>query len=211
MGGFVLLSPEKHDNLLSIQSSNIVSFKGRQIFSDERLMKRSSSYHTEGDKKIEKEQIKNIRDWCWQKSSLISLAAFSLIMNTNILAPLDTSANINVANAFGENIMKELKSSGGSEKYTENGMDLVETLKKRTEENKAKNDRETMEKSFMNSQAGFYGPFDKFIPVLKTNGEYDLVPEDKYKELVKQGKVVGRTFVDGTSDVKKSNTNNDGQ
>ena len=132
-------------------------------------------------------------------------------MNINILAPLDTSTNINVANAFGENIMKELKSSGGSEKYTENGMNLVETLKKRTEENKAKNDRETMEKSFMNSQAGFYGPFDKFIPVLKTNGEYDLVPEDKYKELVKQGKVVGRTFVDGTSDVKNSNTINEGQ
>lgn len=214
--GFLILSSGNQNQLSPSMSSRVASIKHDQRQSVGMTIQRSSSHNNnnENEKRKIRQDNNRMTGW-WQKQPLIFLAALSLAMNTitftPVNLPLHSSLNVNIANAFGENIVKELKSSGGSEKYTEKGMDLVETLKKRTEENRAKNDRETMEKSFMNSQAGFYGPFDKFIPVLKANGEYDLVPEEQYKELVKKGKVVGRTYVDGTNDVKNSNTKPDSE
>ncbi|EWM27414.1 hypothetical protein Naga_100138g7 [Nannochloropsis gaditana] len=102
------------------------------------------------------------------------------------------------ANAFGEDIAAKVQKSlneDTTKKYTEDGMDLVETLKRRTIQNKAKNDRILMEKTFLNSEAGIYGPFDKFIPVMKKDGQYVLLTEDQYNTLKGEGKIVGRDFV----------------
>ncbi|KAM3567899.1 hypothetical protein VYU27_009964 [Nannochloropsis oceanica] len=100
--------------------------------------------------------------------------------------------------AFGEDIAAKVQKSlkeDTTKKYTDDGMDLVETLKKRTIQNKAKNDRILMEKTFLNSEAGIYGPFDKFIPVMRKDGQYVLLTEEEYKTLKNEGKIVGRDFV----------------
>eukprot|EP00903_Cladosiphon_okamuranus_P008731 g8363.t1 len=81
--------------------------------------------------------------------------------------------------------------------------ELVATLKRRTLENKAKNDEEIATKTFVNGQSGEFGPFSRYVPVKhKDTGKYELVLIPELDELKRKGVVVTERGIDVYVDPK---------
>ncbi|CAB1117238.1 unnamed protein product [Ectocarpus sp. CCAP 1310/34] len=79
--------------------------------------------------------------------------------------------------------------------------ELMATLKRRTIENKAKNDEEIATKTFANGQSGEFGPFSRYVPVKhKDTGKFELVLISELEEMKRNGLIVserlGDVFVD---------------
>ncbi|CAM9737759.1 unnamed protein product [Ectocarpus fasciculatus] len=79
--------------------------------------------------------------------------------------------------------------------------ELMATLKRRTMENKAKNDEEIATKTFVNGQSGEFGPFSRYVPVKhKDTGKFELVLISELEEMKRNGLIVsergGDVFVD---------------
>ncbi|CAM9206020.1 unnamed protein product [Ectocarpus sp. 6 AP-2014] len=79
--------------------------------------------------------------------------------------------------------------------------ELMATLKRRTMENKAKNDEEIATKTFVNGQSGEFGPFSRYVPVKhKDTGKFELVLVSELEEMKRNGLIVsergGDVFVD---------------
>jgi len=66
---------------------------------------------------------------------------------------------------------------------------LVAKLRKQTEENSAKNKRQVELEMFANSQSGEFGPFSRYVPVERSDGEFVLVRVKDYERLRKQKKI----------------------
>lgn len=74
--------------------------------------------------------------------------------------------------------------------------ELVERLKKQTEENREKNERIVKAKTFTNDQSASFGPFDRQIVILNTDGEsFTLLQKPQAMRLKKLGYIEGRAFV----------------
>ena len=71
----------------------------------------------------------------------------------------------------------------------------IASLRKKTEENRERNEREVAMKSFANSQAGEFGPFSRYLPVEKLDGTFDILTYPRYEELKKQKAIVGKKYV----------------
>ncbi|KAG5188260.1 hypothetical protein JKP88DRAFT_234458 [Tribonema minus] len=78
--------------------------------------------------------------------------------------------------------------------------DLIKRLRQKTVENKAKNEAMVAEKTFMNNQAGEFGPFSRYVLVKRPNdGKYELVLIRDLDDLKRQGIIEssGKAFVPG--------------
>ncbi|CAN0452538.1 unnamed protein product [Ascophyllum nodosum] len=69
--------------------------------------------------------------------------------------------------------------------------ELIAKLKKRTLENKARNDEEIATKTFVNGQSGEFGPFSRYVPVKhKDTGRYELMLVRELDEMKRKGVIV---------------------
>ncbi|CAM9332525.1 unnamed protein product [Pylaiella littoralis] len=74
--------------------------------------------------------------------------------------------------------------------------ELMATLKRRTIENKARNDEEIVTKTFVNSQSGEFGPFSRYVPVKhKDTGKYELVLVAELDSMKREGLVINERGV----------------
>ena len=73
---------------------------------------------------------------------------------------------------------------------------LIEKLQRQTAENKEKNDIDVKVKTFMNDQAASFGPFDRQVVILNTDGEtFTLLESPQAMRLKEAGFIQGRKFV----------------
>ncbi len=77
----------------------------------------------------------------------------------------------------------------------QNSNALITQLRKKTEENRARNEAEVAIKEFTNSDAGLYGPFSRKLPVLKLDGGYELISYRKYDEEERLGHVKDKKYL----------------
>ncbi|CAM9459043.1 unnamed protein product [Laminaria digitata] len=81
--------------------------------------------------------------------------------------------------------------------------ELMAKLKKRTADNKSKNDEEIATKTFVNGQSGEFGPFSRYVPVKhKDTGRYELVLISELEGMKQSGLVVNERGVDVFADAK---------
>ncbi|CAM9865224.1 unnamed protein product, partial [Hapterophycus canaliculatus] len=81
--------------------------------------------------------------------------------------------------------------------------ELMATLKRRTLENKARNDEEIATKTFANGQSGEFGPFSRYVPVKhKDTGKYELVLIAELDGMKREGLVVNERGIDVFVDPK---------
>lgn len=81
--------------------------------------------------------------------------------------------------------------------------ELMTTLKRRTAENKARNDEEVATKTFANGQAGEFGIFSRYVPVKHMDtGRFELILVSELDQMKKAGLVVNRGGTEYFTDVK---------
>lgn len=75
--------------------------------------------------------------------------------------------------------------------------ELVRALLAKTEANKEKNAREVQLTTIKNGLGGQFGPFSKEAPVMKADGNFDIIPLYKYDRFKDQKKIVlGKSGLD---------------
>ena len=72
---------------------------------------------------------------------------------------------------------------------------LVAKLRQQTKDNAEANARRVELEMFQNAQSGQFGPFSRFVPVMKADGSFVLVLAGEYEELKKQKRVAKQKFL----------------
>lgn len=81
---------------------------------------------------------------------------------------------------------------------TDDGEDseILRRLRQKTEENREKNEQAVMIKTFENNQAANFGPFDRQVLIMNTDGRtFTLLQNPQAMRLKKAGYIEGRKFV----------------
>ena len=78
--------------------------------------------------------------------------------------------------------------------------ELVRTLRKRTAENAAANAREVQLRTLTNGMGAQFGPFSSDAPILKPNGDFDVVSVSTLEALKGRGVIVKRRGLDAYAD-----------
>jgi hypothetical protein len=75
-------------------------------------------------------------------------------------------------------------------------IELVKRLRQKTEENREKNERAVMIKTFENNQSASFGPFDRQVLIMNTDEKtFTLLQNPQAMRLKKAGYIEGRKFV----------------
>ena len=76
------------------------------------------------------------------------------------------------------------------------GNTLIERLRQQSADNKERNDLQVARKTFENDQSATFGPFDKKVAILNTDGKsFTLLDNPQAMRLKKDGFIQGRQFV----------------
>jgi len=73
---------------------------------------------------------------------------------------------------------------------------LIQKLRQQSSENKEKNDLVVLQKTLINDQSASFGPFDRQVVILNTDGRtFTLLENPQAMRLKKQGFIEDRKFV----------------
>lgn len=73
---------------------------------------------------------------------------------------------------------------------------LIQKLRQQSSENKEKNDLVVLQKTLINDQSANFGPFDRQVVILNTDGKtFTLLENPQAMRLKKQGFIEDRKFV----------------
>ena len=75
--------------------------------------------------------------------------------------------------------------------------ELIRRLRQKTADNAEVNAREVKEKTLRNGLAGTFGPFSSEAPIMRPDGEFDIVSLERFDRLKDAGKLtVSKTGLD---------------
>lgn len=95
---------------------------------------------------------------------------------------------------------KDKVAGTAGEETSEDESELMTRLKRKTEDNREKNEQAVKIKTFENDQAANFGPFDRQVVILNTDGKtFTLLQNPQAMRLKKSGYIVGRKFVEQPS------------
>lgn len=81
------------------------------------------------------------------------------------------------------------------------GNALIEKLRQQTLDNKERNELDVARRTFENDQSATFGPFDKQVLIMNTDGKsFTLLQNPQAMRLKKQGFIEGRKFVKQPTD-----------
>jgi len=85
---------------------------------------------------------------------------------------------------------------GGGNDYDAESNDLIKRLRQQTEDNKEKNAKIVKVKTQLNDASASFGPFDRNILILNTDGEtFTLLPNPQAMRLKEQGYIKDKKFI----------------
>jgi hypothetical protein len=91
---------------------------------------------------------------------------------------------------------KTVRQSSATTASDDEDLELVKRLRQKTEENREKNERAVMIKTFENNQSASFGPFDRQVLIMNTDEKtFTLLQNPQAMRLKKAGYIEGRKFV----------------